>query len=133
MTNEMVLEKKSSLVMPTYYVELDRDEMCYVEGGATQTYTGNDAILQITMMVGAGIQFLSTAITLFKATIASAATVAGAALAVITALAGIACLGCGLLNLGMAIAATTYYFQDGGFKLKTKGFLFWSINFVERL
>ena len=33
MTNEMVLERTSNLVMPSHYVELDRDEMSYVDGG----------------------------------------------------------------------------------------------------
>ena len=35
MTNEMVLERTSNLVMPSHYVELDRDEMSYVDGGGT--------------------------------------------------------------------------------------------------
>lgn len=33
MTKEMVLERKSNLVMPSHYVELDSEEMSYVEGG----------------------------------------------------------------------------------------------------
>lgn len=33
MTNEMVLERTSNLVMPSHYVELDSEEMSYVEGG----------------------------------------------------------------------------------------------------
>lgn len=37
MTNEMVLERKSNLVMPSHYVELDREEMSYVEGGGILT------------------------------------------------------------------------------------------------
>ena len=42
MTNEMVLNRTSSLVMPSYYVELDRDEMAYVEGGVNcYTVTSN--------------------------------------------------------------------------------------------
>ena len=35
----MVLERKSNLVMPSHYVELDREEMSYVEGGGTITYS----------------------------------------------------------------------------------------------
>lgn len=31
---EEVFEKRSNLVMPTHYVELDSEEMSYVEGGA---------------------------------------------------------------------------------------------------
>lgn len=33
MTNEMVLERTSNLVMPSHYVELDKEEMSYVNGG----------------------------------------------------------------------------------------------------
>lgn len=33
MMSEMVLERTSNLVMPTHYVELDMDEMSYVDGG----------------------------------------------------------------------------------------------------
>ena len=33
MTSEMVLERKSNLVMPKHYVELDQEEMSYVDGG----------------------------------------------------------------------------------------------------
>lgn len=33
MTNAAVLNKTSNLVMPSHYVELDMDEMSYVEGG----------------------------------------------------------------------------------------------------
>ena len=33
MTNAIVLNKTSKLVMPSHYVELDWDEMSYVEGG----------------------------------------------------------------------------------------------------
>ena len=33
MTNVLSLNKKSNLVMPSHYVELDKEEMSYVEGG----------------------------------------------------------------------------------------------------
>ena len=33
MTNEMVLQRTSNLVMPTHYIELDCEEMSYVYGG----------------------------------------------------------------------------------------------------
>ena len=39
MTNEMVLERKSNLVMPLNYIELDSEEMMYVEGGVYISYT----------------------------------------------------------------------------------------------
>lgn len=33
MTNTLALERRSNLVMPTHYVELDDEEMAYVDGG----------------------------------------------------------------------------------------------------
>lgn len=33
MTNEIVLERASNLVLPSHYVELDKEEMSYVDGG----------------------------------------------------------------------------------------------------
>ena len=33
MTNAIVLNKTSNLVMPSHYIELDREEMAHVEGG----------------------------------------------------------------------------------------------------
>ncbi len=38
MTNALVLNKTSNLVMPSHYVELDSDEMSYVEGGGIISY-----------------------------------------------------------------------------------------------
>ena len=38
--NEMTIERKSNLVMPSHYVELDRDEMSYIDGGAWWTIVG---------------------------------------------------------------------------------------------
>ncbi len=45
MTNEMVLDRKSNLVMPTHYVELDREEMSYVDGGILETIAAVIALL----------------------------------------------------------------------------------------
>lgn len=38
MTNAAVLNKTSNLVMPMHYVELDNEEMSYVEGGGIIAY-----------------------------------------------------------------------------------------------
>lgn len=46
MTNEMVLERTSCLVMPSHYVELDEKEMSYVDGGKLSYYYGWDGVLQ---------------------------------------------------------------------------------------
>ena len=35
---EAILEKRSNLVMPTHYVELDSEEMSYIEGGLYLSY-----------------------------------------------------------------------------------------------
>ena len=64
MTNEMILERKSSLVMPTHYVELDMEEISYVEGG--DYYISNSACSTIVGLVCGGLYFggvgLATAI-----------------------------------------------------------------------
>lgn len=52
MTNAAVLNKASNLVMPTHYVELDRDEMSYVEGGV---------FLGITLSAAQCVQFCTMA------------------------------------------------------------------------
>ena len=53
---EAILEKRSNLVMPTHYVELDSEEMSYVEGGLSLTsqglYFSNSDIFAITQVVG---------------------------------------------------------------------------------
>ncbi len=38
MTNAAVLNKASNLVMPSHYVELDSDEMSYIDGGRAYHY-----------------------------------------------------------------------------------------------
>lgn len=54
MTN--VIERKSNLVMPVHYAELDSEEMSYVEGGISLSsnglYFSNTDIVAITQVVG---------------------------------------------------------------------------------
>ena len=54
MTN--VRERKSNLVMPVHYAELDSEEMSYVEGGISLSsnglYFSNTDIVAITQVVG---------------------------------------------------------------------------------
>lgn len=58
MENVMTIERKSNLIMPTHYVELDKDEMSYVDGGI---YLNNGfccaitGILGISALIGSGI------------------------------------------------------------------------------
>ena len=50
MTNAIVLNKTSNLVMPSHYIELDREEMRYVDGGI---YLLNSFCATITALSGA--------------------------------------------------------------------------------
>lgn len=56
MTHEMVLKRTSSLVMPRHYIELDSDEMSYVEGGF---YLDNTAVNNV-MFYSLGVLALGT-------------------------------------------------------------------------
>lgn len=67
MTNEMVLDRTSNLVMPVHYVELDRDEMSYVDGGKIPWWGG--------LLVGVAVCVISAA-AIFFAGVAGAAIVA---------------------------------------------------------
>lgn len=70
MTNNTVLSNVSNLVMPTHYVELDNDEMSYVDGGF---YISNGNIWKVlaacafnpvgATLVGLGIYKLAAKIT----------------------------------------------------------------------
>ena len=59
MTNEMVLERTSSLVMPSNYVELYMDEMSYVDGGAWLGVVG-----WICQGIGLGLGIASSAVSM---------------------------------------------------------------------
>lgn len=50
MTNVVVMNKTSNLVMPVHYVELDRNEMSYVEGGL---YIGQEVVDTIVFAISA--------------------------------------------------------------------------------
>lgn len=50
MTNAAVLNKTSNLVMPMHYVELDKEEMSYVEGGL---YIGQEVVDSIVFAISA--------------------------------------------------------------------------------
>ncbi len=75
MTNEMVLERKSNLVMPSHYVELDREEMAYVDGGKITYYYDWDGVLSCISLVltgSANKYYSSKLISTLKGTTASA-------------------------------------------------------------
>lgn len=64
MTNVLSLNKASNLVMPKHYIELDREEMIYIDGG--DYYISNNACSTIVGIVCGGLYFggvgLATAI-----------------------------------------------------------------------
>lgn len=55
MTNAMVLERTSNLVMPSHYVELDDEEMSYVDGGIYVSYNTLQAAVWASGKNGANI------------------------------------------------------------------------------
>lgn len=59
MTNEMVLERTSNLVMPSNCVELDMDEVAYVDGGAWWVVVG-----WICQGIGLGLGIASSAVSM---------------------------------------------------------------------
>lgn len=54
MMSEMVLERTSNLVMPSHYVELDRDEMSYVDGGGLSVTVASLIIDGLILAIGIG-------------------------------------------------------------------------------
>ena len=64
MTNVAVLNKTSNLVMPSHYVELDREEMSYVEGGLSLSseglYLSYDDIMVFSVVAGTNMYALAT-------------------------------------------------------------------------
>lgn len=55
MTNELTLERKSNLVMPVHYTELDSEEMSYVEGGLYLSYSLMNSFVVASGKAGANV------------------------------------------------------------------------------
>lgn len=88
MTNEMVLERTSNLVMPSHYVELDMEEMSYVDGGAWWKWLGIGLIVLGAICVVASIFMPATAagtMTVGAKCLAAGGTILGAAGGILTA------------------------------------------------
>ena len=136
MTNEMVLEKKSSLVMPTHYVELDRDEMSYVDGGKASCYgtfsstdnTGaNWLASEATGWFAAGGIWVGNALLCAAAAVVTSPSVVGG---IILGIAGVLCglFGGIFISLGQSAANAledAKYFQSQGksYKVYRNSFL----------
>ncbi len=55
MTNTMVLERQNTLIMPSNYEELNREEMTYVDGGSV--YISNSTLVSVCQVVFGCIAF----------------------------------------------------------------------------
>lgn len=55
MMSEMVLDRTSNLVMPVHYVELDREEVSYVDGGGfwANLFGGMGLVLNLGSLIAA--------------------------------------------------------------------------------
>ena len=132
---EMVA-KRSSLVLPKKFVELDREEMTYVDGGGTTIYRGWDTIMEITNMIanviGWGALALKCGAFLLEGA-AIAVSGVGAVLAFVSAIGLSWSLAMAIINLITTIMAIGFYLNNGGFKVTNFGLFGFGINLVSGL
>jgi hypothetical protein len=82
-----------TLRLPMNYVEVERDEMEYIDGGAWSSYRGLNAVRELSVMIANTLGWGRTTVGLCQAALASAATGIGVLLSI-----GLA--------MGIAISAT---------------------------
>ena len=58
--NELILNKTSNLVMPANYIELDNEEMLYIDGGWKWSWGGFLSVVGGLISVAAGVVALAT-------------------------------------------------------------------------
>lgn len=92
MTNEMVLERTSNLVMPSHYVEIDREEMSYVDGGW--------ALWKTWAVIGGAFTILGGILGAAAAIVGTGAVATGLSIA-----AGVATVGAGVCAIMAAVSA----------------------------
>ena len=119
------------LVLPNNYVELEQEEMMYLDGG--EAYRGLGAWFQISRMLGTSFGWYVSVGKLAAAAAGSAATGIGSAYAVLAACGATGSLISALWNTAMVGAAVLYTMQDGGFSNQSTGFWVWSWEYVSRL
>lgn len=88
--NELILNKTSNLVMPTNYIELDNEEISYVDGGGSYSFKIRISAETVGSLIGAGIAtFIATCALKAMAESAKYAWAAGAWGFLIIAAAGV--------------------------------------------
>ena len=118
LTRKMCFKQKLWIsITRASYVEVDNEEMEYVDGGEYKKYTGWSAILELTNMYASVGTFGKVTASLVSAALAAALTVFGVVAAAIVigfgrggSLALTACAGT------FAMLATEYYLADKGFR-----------------
>ena len=114
-----VLNKKYELALPTSYVDVDNEEMEYVDGGAWNTYRGYSALNELTNMIAACSSWVGVTVGLVKACAASASTGVGLVIAVGAAVGAMITWTFAMLNMGLAVAAANFYKSYNGFKVNS--------------
>ena len=135
MTDTLVLKNK--LVMPQEgtYLELDQDEMEYVDGGVV-VYKGQDAWFQITGMIAGSMSWYALSIKCIAAVTGGVLTFysgIGTLLAILGFYGYCGTFFMGTWNAVQVIAAIMYTVQDGGFKEKGWSLFGFGFNIIERL
>ena len=113
--------------LPRNYVEIEEEEMMYLDGGTT--YRGFAAARQISNMIAASIGWALSASKLSKYCLAAAGSCVGLAISVICALGVSMSVVNSIWGLAMVGAAMYYYRRQGGFKsteVSVFGYTLWS-------
>lgn len=103
-----------ALQLPNSYVEIDNDEMEYVDGGAWNSFRGTDAINEIENIAAVAFGLGTASYNIAKSAIAGAST--GVAVAVAIAVGMGISMAAAAATGALCIAATTLYLRDGGFQ-----------------
>ena len=127
-----VLNKEYSLQLPSSYVDIDREEMEYIDGGWT-AYRGWSGWNKISVMLASVSSHAVTAWKLANVTIASSATGIGLLVSVVSALGALLFVTSAGVEGSMIAAALTYMKLDGGFRCKDFSFFMWSWDLVKPL
>lgn len=105
-----------SLVLPSNYVSIEKDEMEYIDGGKYQTYKGWDAYRELSCMIANTFAWGGVSASLVKACLATASTGIGLIIAVACALGFAASFVITGYQACLTVAAAGYLVKDNGFK-----------------
>ena len=119
------------LTLPMNYVELEQEEMMYLDGGAS--YRGYNAWLQISHLVGTAFGWFRSAAVMAAKAGAYVATGWGTVISMFQALGASASVISAIWQSTMVLAASYYTMRDGGFQHDTVGFFVWKWSNVKPL